>query len=50
MGIKEKGDAQENLLLYRPLVAFPTEVQWDLITSPVGQPVVATDVVRNGLI
>ncbi|KAF4656588.1 hypothetical protein FOZ61_006790 [Perkinsus olseni] len=41
---------QQQTLLYRPLVGFPTEVQWDLVTGPVGQPVVATDVVRNGLI
>ncbi|KAF4683208.1 hypothetical protein FOZ60_009498 [Perkinsus olseni] len=41
---------QHQPLLYRPLVGFPTEVQWDLVTGPVGQPVVATDVVRNGLI
>ncbi|KAF4686150.1 hypothetical protein FOZ62_005275 [Perkinsus olseni] len=46
----ESEQQQQQPLLYRPLVGFPTEVQWDLVTGPVGQPVVATDVVRNGLI
>ncbi|KAF4663376.1 hypothetical protein FOL47_005765, partial [Perkinsus chesapeaki] len=47
MGKVDEGE--EKPLLYRPLVAFPTEVQWDLVTCPVGQSVVTTDAVRNGL-
>ncbi|KAF4698885.1 hypothetical protein FOZ62_007211, partial [Perkinsus olseni] len=47
---QQQQQQQQQPLLYRPLVGFPTEVQWDLVTGPVGQPVAATDVVRNGLI